>query len=277
MAPLEAIFFWITVGLYGITSALYIYSFIFKNERILSRINYFIGISFLFHTVAILARYHAVGNLPVAGDYENALGGAWIVILFTLYVSMRHKALGAVGLATLPFSLLMLGYGVMSGPELAPMTASVRSFWLYIHVFFAWLAYGSFTVAFGIAIIYLLKEKNPDKEFYHKLPALLRLEDLMFRYIVFGFITDAVMIASGAIWAKDLWGNYWAWDPIETWSLISWLIYGITIHLRVTMGWKGKRLAWIVIFALFGVVITFFGINLIVDTSLHVFDAWQDI
>lgn len=277
MAPLEAIFFWIAVGLYGITSALYIYAFIFKNERILSRINYFIGISFLFHTAAILARYQAIGNLPVAGNYENGLGGAWIVILFTLYLSIRHKALRVVGVATLPFSLLMLGYGVMSGPELAPMTASVRSFWLYIHVFFAWLAYGAFTIAFGIAIIYLLKEKNPDKEFYNKLPALLRLDELMFRYIIFGFITDAVMIASGAIWAKDLWGNYWAWDPIETWSLISWLIYGLAIHLRVTMGWKGRKLAWIVIFALFGVVITFFGINLIVDTSLHVFDAWQDI
>lgn len=277
MAPLEAIFFWMTVCLYGTISAVYIHAFIFKKEKVLDRIYYFIGLAFLFHTLAILSRYRAVGNLPVAGNYENGLGGTWIVILFTLYICIRHKALRAVGIATLPFSVLMMGYGLMSGAELAPMTAAVRSFWLYIHVLFAWLAYASFTIAFGIAVIYLLKEKNEENAFYSRFPSLVRLDDRMFRYIVFGFITDAVMIASGAIWAKNLWGNYWNWDPIEMWSLLSWLIYGIAIHLRITLGWRGKRLAWITVFALITVFITFFGIDVVVKSSLHMFEAWQDM
>lgn len=277
MSPLEAIFFWIAVGLYGITTALYIYAFIFKNEKVLNRINYFIGISFIVHTVAILARWQAVGNLPVAGDYENALGGVWVIMLFYLYASFRYKSLRAIGLAILPFSLLLLGYGAMRAPQLAPMVAAVRSFWLYIHVLFAWLAFGAFTITFGLGVIYLLKEKNPDKDFYNKFPPLPRLDELMFRYLIFGFITDAVMIASGAIWAKNLWGHYWGWDPVETWSLITWLIYGLAIHLRVTMGWKGRRFAWILIFALIGMVISFFGINLFVKTSLHIFEVWQEM
>lgn len=277
MAPLEAVFIWIAIALYGITSGLYIYSFVFKNEKVLNRIIYFIGTSFLFHTAAVLARYQAVGNLPAAGPYENSLGTVWFIILFTLYITVRYKSLIAVGVAVLPFAMLMLGYGVMSSPELAPMAASVRSFWLYIHVFFAWLAFGAFTIAFGLGVVYLLKDRRPDRKFYSKFPALPRLDDLMFRYLVFGFITDAVMIASGTIWAKDLWGNYWSWDPVETWSLITWLIYGLAIHLRVTMGWKGRRLAWIVIFALTGMIITYFGIDLFVRSSLHVFEAWQEM
>lgn len=277
MAPLEAAFFWIAVGFYGITTALYIYAFIFKNEKVLAEINYFVGVSFIIHTAAIFARWYAVGNLPVAGDYENALGGVWVIMLFYLYTSIRYKSLRAIGVAVLPFSLLLLGYGAIRTPELAPMTAAVRSFWLYIHVIFAWLAFGAFTVCFGLGIIYILKEKNPDKEFYNKFPELLRLDELMFRYLVFGFITDAVMIASGAIWAKNLWGHYWNWDPVETWSLITWLIYGLAIHLRITMGWRGRRFAWILIFALIGMVITYFGINLVVKTSLHIFDAWKEL
>lgn len=269
MAPLEALFVWITIGFYGITAALYIYSLIFRNVKVLEKIPYIIGISFLFHTGAILARYEAVGNLPVAGDYETALGGSWIIVLLTLYLSIRHKNLRAVGVGTLPFSLLMLGYGMMRSPVLAPMAASVKSFWLYIHVFFAQIAYGAFAIAFGLAVIFLLKEKNPDNKFYDKFPDLERLDDLMFKFLIFGFITDAIMIASGAIWARNLWGNYWSWDPVETWSLVTWLIYGLAIHLRVTMGWRGRRLAWILIFALSGMVITFFGINLLVKTSLH--------
>jgi cytochrome c-type biogenesis protein CcsB len=277
MAPLEAVLVWTSIFLFAISSALYIYSFIFKNEKVLARMIYLIGASFLTLTAAILARYAAVGNFPVATDYENGLLGAWFVVSLTFYATVRHKVLKPLGLATLPFALILLGYGVMRDPELLPMAASVKSFWLYIHVFFAWLAFGAFAVAAGLGVIYILKEKNLGKEFYQKLPELPRLEDLMFKYVVFGFITDAVMIASGSIWAYDLWGSYWSWDPVEMWSLVTWVIYGLAIHLRVTMGWRGRRFAWIVIIALVGMVITYFGINFFVKTSLHFFEAWQEI
>jgi cytochrome c-type biogenesis protein CcsB len=277
MSPFETVFIWTAIFLYAVTTALFIYSFVFKNERVLNRISWFIGVAFLFHTAAIVARLLALGNLPTASPHENSMGTAWCIVLFTLYVSVRHRSLKVVGIATLPFSLLMLGYGVMSGPELVPMSASVRSFWLYIHVFFAWIAFGAYAIAFGLSILYLRKDKMPEKEFYKRLPDLQRLEDFMFKYLIFGFITDAVMIASGAIWAKDLWGNYWSWDPVETWSLITWLIYGLAIHLRVTMGWRGRRFAWILIIALAGMIITYFGINIVVKTSLHVFEVWQEL
>jgi len=277
MAPLESVFVWITIFLYGIISALYIYSIVFRNEKVLGRAGYLVGVAFILHTAGILARYAAIGNLPVASDYETGLGGSWVVVAFTLYVLLRHKSLRAVGVGTIPFSLLLLGFGLMREPVLVPMTASVRSFWLYIHVFFAWLAFGAYAVAAGLGIIYLLKEKHPDKEFYAKFPDFPKLDDLMFKYVVFGFVTDAVMIASGAIWAKDLWGNYWSWDPVETWSLVTWLIYGLAIHLRLTMGWKGRKMARLVIFAISGMVITYFGINFFVKTSLHFFQAWQEM
>ncbi len=277
MAPLEIVFLWIAVGLYGITSTLYIYAVVFNNEKILNRVNYFVVTSLLIHTAAILARWHAVGNLPVAGDYENALGGVWVIMIFYLYISIKHKTLKAIGIVILPFSLLLLGYGLMNIPPLAPMPAAVRSFWLYIHVLFAWLAFGAFTVTVGLGVLYLLKEKYSGKEFFEKFPASERIDELMFRYLIFGFITDAVMIASGAIWAKNLWGHYWRWDPVETWSLVTWLIYGLAIHLRVTMGWRGIRLAWILIVAFIGVIISFFGINLFVKSSLHIFDVWKEL
>jgi cytochrome c-type biogenesis protein CcsB len=273
MAPLEAIFLWITIGLYAITSALYLYSFAFKNEKTLGIAVYLAIFCFSLHTAAILARYAAIGNLPVSGDYETALSGSWVIVLMTLYISLRHTSLRPVGVATVPFSLLLLGLGLMLNPVLAPMAASVRSFWLYIHVLFAQIAFGAYTIASGMAVLFLLKEKKPDKEFYAKFPHLPKLDELMFRFVVFGFITDAVMIASGAVWAKNLWGNYWSWDPVEMWSLVTWLLYGLALHLRVTMGWKGKKMAWIVITALSAMIITFFGINLFVDTSVHVFDV----
>ncbi len=275
MSPLESAFIWAAIVCYGITSALYIFSFVFKKEKIVVRLPIFAGVAFILHTAGMIARYNAVGNLPWASDYETASAGSWFVVLFTLAITLKNRRLSGIGVGTIPFSLILLGFGVMRSPQLIPMAASLKSFWLGIHVFFAWLAFGGYAVASGLGIVYVLKEKNPVGDFYRKFPDLPLLDELMFKYLVFGFIADAVMIASGAIWAKDLWGNYWSWDPVEMWSLVTWLIYGLAIHLRVTFGWRGRKLAWIVIFALSGMVITYFGINFFVSSSLHFFGAVQ--
>lgn len=273
MSPVEAILVWITIGFYAVISALYLYGFVFRNEKVVDRLPLFTAGALVVHTAAIVARYLAIGSLPVAGDYESGLAGSWTCVVFTLYVVVRHRKLRGIGVGTLPVSLLLLGYGTMRSTELAPMAASLKSFWLWVHVLFAWLAFGAYVVAFALAIIYLLKERDPSGEFYRRFPDFPILDDLMFKYLIFGFITDAVMIASGAIWAKNLWGNYWSWDPVETWSLITWLIYGVAVHLRVTLGWRGRRLAWILIFALSGMIITYFGITLFVKSSVHFFGA----
>jgi cytochrome c-type biogenesis protein CcsB len=277
MAPLEAIFFWLTLSVYALASGGYVYAFVFKNERLLSKLWILVLAGLVLHTSAIVARYDAQGSLPWAGNYENGLMGGWFIITFTLYVILRHKPLKGIALATVPFTLLLMGYGAMQNPTLSPKVASLKTFWLYIHVYFAWLAFGSFTLAMATGIVYLLKERNEKRSgstgFYDKFPALARLDELIFRYIVFGFITCAIMIAAGAIWAKNLWGSYWSWDPVETWSLVSWLFYGLIIHLRVTFGWKGKRTAWLSIIGIIGMIITFFGVNFIVSSSIHIFNV----
>ncbi len=273
MSPLEATLFWIAVSLYAVISVVYIYAVVFGKARLLDRMPYAIALAFAVETGAIIARYIAVGNLPVAGAYENGLGSSWFIVLTTLYLVFRHKPLRAAGVVTLPFALWLMGYGVMVGADLAPMTASVKSIWMVVHVFFAWAAFGAYAVATGLSVMYVLKQKWPEREMHRKFPSLEQLDDRMFRFLVFGFITDAVMIASGSLWAKDLWGGYWGWDPVETWSLVTWLIYGLAIHLRVTMGWRGFRMAVLLILALFGMFVTYFAIDWFVTSSLHIFDV----
>ncbi|MFZ2197911.1 MAG: cytochrome c biogenesis protein CcsA, partial [Thermodesulfovibrionales bacterium] len=248
-----------------------------RNTRVFPRLVWLVAGAFALHTLTIAARTAAQGHLPWAGDYENALMAGWFILVVTLFIAFRHPQLQALAVATVPASLLIMGFGVMRNPVLSPMAASLKSFWLYIHVWFAWLAYSAYTLAMAAGVVYLLKLRDATKghtnSVYDRLPALDRLEELIFRYVVFGFIIDAIMIAAGAIWAKNLWGNYWSWDPVETWSLVSWLVYGITIHLRITMGWRGKKLAWLAIAALSTVIISFFGVTIVVDTSQHFFNV----
>jgi len=277
MAYWETIFYWITLVVYAMSVGGCVYSFVFKNPRVMPKVTLLVAGGFIAHTVTIYARFSATGHLPWSGHYEYALMGGWFVIASTLFVGWQNKQMQSLAAATVSLVTIMMGYGYMQNPGLTPMAASLKTIWLYIHVYFAWLSFGAYSLAMAAGVLYVLKSRSEAQEApnpaYDRFPSLARLDELIFRYIVFGFITDTIMISAGAIWAKDLWGSYWSWDPVETWSLISWLTYGLTIHLRVTFGWRDKRLAWLAIFALSTVIICFFGVNLVVNTSLHMFQV----
>jgi cytochrome c-type biogenesis protein CcsB len=277
MSNWEAVVFWITLVIYSLAGGGYIYSVVFKNSRPIPKLTILVAIGLLAHSAAIALRFSATGHLPWSGDYETTLMGGWFVVAATLMVGWRNRALQALAAGTIPLVVLMMGYGVMRNPVLTPLAASLKTNWLYVHVFFAWLAFCAYSLAMAAGVLYLMKHKNAAQSaaspFYEKLPSLERLDELIFRYVIFGFITNSIMIIAGSIWAEGLWGSYWSWDPVETWSLVSYLIYGIAIHLRVGLGWRGTKQAWLVIFALSTVLISFFGVTFVVNTSLHVFQV----
>jgi cytochrome c-type biogenesis protein CcsB len=261
--------FWTCLVIYAVTVAMQIFGQTFKKNKWVKRATPCIMLGLLLHTVLVAWRWIETGHIPTIGNFENALVGGWFIVLMTLLAAWKQRfPLLAAG--ALPFALLIMGGSAMSDRAAQPMVASLQSFWLYIHIFFAWLAYGAYTVACGAGILYLVKSRKGSGE---NAENLQRLDELMFRSTVFGFITDAIMIAAGSIWARSLWGSYWSWDPVETWSLLSWLIYGIALHLRITLGWRGRKLAWLLALAIIGVLVSFWGVNLIMDGSEHIFNA----
>jgi cytochrome c-type biogenesis protein CcsB len=277
MSNWETIFFWITLVIYSLVCGGFLYSIVFKNPRALPKLTGALLAGFLFHSAIIAARFAATGHLPWSGDYEAALMGGWFITGATLFIGWRNQGLQPLAAATVPLVTVMMGFGVMRHPVLSPLAASLKNNWLYIHVYFAWLAFCSYTLAMAAGVLYLLKQRSQESEqrhpVYAKFPPLERLDELTFRYVVFGFLTNSIMLVAGSIWAEGLWGSYWSWDPVETWSLISYLVYGIVIHLRVTLGWRDARQAWLVIASLSTVLISFFGVTFVVNSSLHVFQV----
>lgn len=267
----EAIFLWIAVWLYGISFLLFLFGLIFKKDRVLEWGWYLALAGFVPHNISMATRWIIIGHPPVMRSYENSMLSAWFVLALFFLIRRWQRSIAVVGVFLMPVVLLMIGRGVMGGPYLEPMSPPFKSNWLWLHVFFAWSAYGAFCVATGLGVIYLLKEGAENRgsvaDFYKRLPELNVLNDLILRTIIFGFISLTVEIGAGALWAYNLWGRYWGWDPIETWSLITWLLYGIVIHLGVTLGWNGRRMAWLAILSLISVFVTFGGIGYF--TSVH--------
>jgi ABC-type transport system involved in cytochrome c biogenesis permease subunit len=270
LSPVEYAAFWITVFAYSLASALALGGIVFDRERWLSAAGVVCSAGLLAHFVAVGARIEHTGHLPVASRYENVLTGAAVVMAFSLGTVLRRRGLLPMLVFVAPFALLMLGYALLEQPSFTTMSLVLDNLWMFVHIFFAWLAYGAYSVAAALAVVYLLRNRREPQDLppmLQRLPELPVLEDLMFRSIVFGFVGHVVMISTGAIWARDLWGNYWGWDPVETWSLLSALLYGLWIHLRVGLHWRGPRMAWLSVAALLTIVFAFWGTSMLGGTS----------
>jgi cytochrome c-type biogenesis protein CcsB len=92
-------------------------------------------------------------------------------------------------------------------------------------------------------------------------PSGEKLDLISYRAVSLGVLFLSFCMISGAIWAENAWGSYWSWDPKETWSLVTWFIYFIYLHLRLRSGWKEKRAAWFSIIGFICVIFTYIGVN----------------
>lgn len=103
---------------------------------------------------------------------------------------------------------------------------------------------------------------------------LFFLDNLSYRTIGIGFCFLTLGILSGAVWANETWGNYWSWDPKETWALITWLTFACYLHSRLIGGWAGPKPAWIASFGFFVVWVCYLGVNLL-GQGLHSYGFLQ--
>ncbi len=94
------------------------------------------------------------------------------------------------------------------------------------------------------------------------------LDNVSYRLIGLGFPLLTIGIIAGAVWANDAWGSYWSWDPKETWAFITWLFFAAYLHARLTIGWQGKKPAWLAVTGFAAVWVTYLGVNLLSE-GLH--------
>jgi cytochrome c-type biogenesis protein CcsB len=270
MQEIEIGLHWAAVGLYALSSVLLAAGLIFQREQAV-RLGVGVAVFGLaFHSIALGIRWVEAGHGPYLRRYEVYSSAVWVLVGAYLLAVWRRPALGPVGALVMPAAFLMIGMGVMSSPEIRALPPTFRNLWLPVHIFFANLAFGSCLIGTGIAGIYLLKRRaGPDAPFYARLPDFEALDELSYRAIAFGFIALAIMIIAGAIWANSAWGRYWGWDPVETWSLISWVVYGIYLHLRRMHGWRGARAAWFAVGAVVLLIFAMFGLGVVYPGSEH--------
>lgn len=231
------------------------------------------GIGFVIHTANIIYRYIAGGHIPITNFHEATSFFSWCIVLIFFLLEFRYK-ISLLCSFIMPIVFLLMLSSSMLPKEIKPLNPELQSYWLGVHTVFAFLGNGAFALASGIGTMYLVQEHHVKSKqlgrLFEKLPSLQTLDEVNYRLITVGFPLFTLAIITGALWAEKTWGSYWRWDAREVWSLITWLIYAIVLHTRITAGWRGKRAAVLSIFGFLTILIAFFGIKLL-RKGLHVF------
>ena len=211
-------------------------------------------LAFVFLVASMIFRAIVTGHGPIANMYEFSIAFATGVIGVYLFFERRYHQ-QVLGLIVLPIALLMLLYAWTIPATADPLVPALQNnLLLSVHVAVAIVAYGTFAVSFAAAVLYLLQAYGVPR-----LPKAELLDEIGYRAVVIGFPFMTLVIVLGAVWANVAWGRYWGWDPKETASLVTWLIYGAYLHARVVRGWHGRRSATLLVIGFAATLFTYFG------------------
>jgi len=292
---LSLVFFTFSFVFYILTTALYLGYWVFKKKWLGQTATAMAFIALASTSMILISRTGESGHAPFSNLWESMMLFVWATNVAYLYMEYKYKfkVIGVVVMALESLAMLsasLLPYKFKSAEPLNPALQSKWNWmtdllgtwglekyaigWLDFHVFTTFIGYAGFAIAFGLSILYLIKERSEEKgsggSLVKAFPPSRTLDEMSYRAIAWGFPFLGVGIVSGAVWANYAWGTYWSWDPKETWSLITWFIYAAYLHARVTRGWRGKRAAYISIAGFLAVIFLYWGVSFVLP-GLHAY------
>ena len=239
----------------AVSTLLYLWYLVKKGGRAGKYATLTNGLGFTFLTMSLLFRSIVAGRGPFSNQYEFALAFAWGVVLAYLYIEKSFK-FRSLGVFVLPVALGLMAYASTIPSTIEPLVPALQNnLLLTVHVSVAVVAYGTFAVGFGAAVMYLYQSRGPASW----MPSKDTLEEVSYRAVVIGFPMMILVLVLGALWANIAWGRYWGWDPKETATLITTLLYASYLHAHNLRGWRGTRSAVLLILGFAAFVFTFFG------------------
>ncbi|NLP39241.1 MAG: c-type cytochrome biogenesis protein CcsB [Corynebacterium pollutisoli] len=251
-------------------------------ERLEDRANKFGGMTqslvwlgVIVHSVSVVLRGLATDRFPFGNLYEYVLVTTAFIMIGAAIVIQRKEWRVVWPWLLVPILALLFFGGTKLYADSAPVVPALQSNWLPIHVSVV-SSGASIGMLSGIAsLLYLLRIWQPQGQergifgaIAKPLPSAKKLDGMAYRTAILTLPVFGLGIVLGAIWAEAAWGRFWGWDPKETVSLISWVLYAAYLHARATAGWRNWKAAWINIAALATTIFNLFFINMVVS-GLH--------
>ncbi len=217
---------------------------------------------FLFHTFGLGLRWYISGHSPMSNGYESMIFISWVTLLAG-FIFSRKSVFALSATAVLASMTLMVAHLSFMDPEITNLVPVLKSYWLTLHVSVITGSYGFLGLGAILGLITLILLALSNNENRERIANTIdELTVINYKTLTLGLYFLTIGTFLGAIWANESWGRYWGWDPKETWSLITIIIYSIVIHARLIPGMKDIFTFNILsLFAFSSVLMTYFGVN----------------
>jgi cytochrome c-type biogenesis protein CcsB len=296
--PASLVLFGIAVAAYTLAVVAFVLHLAFR-KRILGDIGMaLVLIGWPIHFASIFTRALEAGHWPLGNMYEYSTGIAFVIVTVCVLLMVRAK-MRLIGLPAMIVTVALMGVAYMLYVPPGQLVPALHSYWLTIHVTAMATSSAILSFAFFFGMAYLAR-RWADNRLLAVAPAVAPasvmtmggggggtggfssgggnhalanwlqralpkpglLDSWSYRFVMIGFPIWTFGVICGAIWGEHAWGRYWGWDPKETFAFITWVIFAIYLHARVTYGWKEKRAAIITAFGFAAILFTLYAVNL---------------
>lgn len=258
----KLISFYLILGLVALVTAM-VFIFIGKNNRLMERVIFYVFVSgFIIHTLGLALRWYISGHAPWSDSYESLIYIGWSASLAGVVV-FRKSTLALCAAALLAGIVMLVAHLSFINPQITNLVPVLKSYWLTIHVSVITASYGFLGLGalLGFISLFLMifKKKTNQERINTQIRNLVAINEIS---LIIGISMLTIGNFLGGVWANESWGRYWGWDPKETWSFVSIIVYALILHLRFV-----KKLDSVFVFSIASfmgfttIIMTYFGVN----------------
>ncbi len=228
---------------------------------------------FIAHSFGLALRWYISGHAPWSDSYESMVYIGWSAGFAGVMV-FRKSILSLAAAAILAAIVMLVAHMSFVNPQITNLVPVLKSYWLTVHVSVITASYGFLgmgaLLGFITLLLMILKNKKNVLRMNEQIRHLVAINEIS---LIIGLAMLTVGNFFGGIWANESWGRYWGWDPKETWSFVSIIVYALILHLRFV-----PKLNSVYVFSIASLVgyssimMTYFGVNFYL-TGMHSYAA----
>jgi cytochrome c-type biogenesis protein CcsB len=273
MNAASACFFGIAFVFYFLSGLLYLSDLFIKTPRWMPWARLLARCALAFHTVALALHGAAARHAPFTDAWESLSFFGWSLTLLFLAMDALSP-LPSLGAFVMPIGFLALFFASARSSANLPLIPALQNHVLKIHIALSLLGYGSFALAFCLAVIYLLQERRLKRKrldgLFHRLLSLEQADHLANRLTGIGFAFLTLGLGIGLKFAADDWSGRWWLDPKVLSSFFTWTVYGVYLYTRSIAGWRGHKTMLLLVAGFLAALAGYVGIN-VAGVGRHAF------
>jgi cytochrome c-type biogenesis protein CcsB len=239
-----------------------------RTKAIMTGSSVIVGIAFIAHTFGLGLRWYVSGHAPWSNGYESLIYISWATVLAG-FIFARHSSFALSATSIVAGLGLLVAHMSWMDPQITNLVPVLKSYWLTIHVSVISASYGFLglgaLLGFINLVLYIMRKDSRDQVDY-AIAEVVRIDEMA---LMIGVALLSIGNILGAVWANESWGRYWSWDPKETWTLISMMVYAAILHFRFIPALRSIFAFSVGSLLAFGAILmTYFGVNYYL-TGMH--------